>query len=168
MYPSDREKADKPEDFSGSARSAELVEVIRRVRNRWRLKLALRGAVVVQPLVESIHTHGEVSVYVIDGRVTQRFDKFPAGPGEVRVHEEFGGVVRPVETGDVGDLARQAYDAMAERFGRPIDYLRVDLLRWEGAWAVSELELIEPGLYLDVSPANAGPFADLVQSGLGR
>ena len=28
-------------------RSSELVDVIRRVRNRWRLKLALRGAVVV-------------------------------------------------------------------------------------------------------------------------
>ena len=57
---------------------------------------------------------------------------------------------------------------MGQRFGRPLDYLRVDLLRWEDAWVVSELELIEPGLYLDVSPANAGPFADLVQSRLGR
>jgi glutathione synthase/RimK-type ligase-like ATP-grasp enzyme len=126
-----------------------------------------RGAVVVQPLVESIHTHGEVSVYVLDGRVTQRFDKLPAGRGDVRVHEEFGGVVRAVDTGDVGDLAMQAGAAMAERFDRPMDYLRVDLLRWEDAWVVSELELIEPGLYLDVSPANAGPFADLVQSRLG-
>ena len=57
---------------------------------------------------------------------------------------------------------------MAERFGRPMDYLRVDLLHWEGGWVVSELELIEPGLYLDVSPANAAPFADLVQSALER
>src|SRR5690242_8169982 len=32
---------------SGSGRRAELVDVIRRVRNRWRLKLALRGAVIV-------------------------------------------------------------------------------------------------------------------------
>lgn len=127
-----------------------------------------RGAAIVQPLVESIHTLGEVSVHVIDGRVTQRFDKRPAGRGDVRVHEEFGGVVRAVETGDVGDLALQADAAMAERFGRPMDYVRVDLLHWEGAWVVSELELIEPGLYLDVSPANAGPFADLVQSRLSR
>ena len=127
-----------------------------------------RGAVVVQPLVESIHTRGEASVYVLDGRLTQRFDKLPAGRGDVRVHEEFGGVVRAVETGDVGDLAMRAHVAMGERFGRPLDYLRVDLLHWDGAWVVSELELIEPGLYLDVSPANAAPFADLVQSRLGR
>ncbi len=119
------------------------------------------GPWVVQPLVESIRTHGELSVYVLDGRITQRFDKQP-GDGDVRVNEEFGGRVRAAETGDVGDLVMQAYDALAVRFGRPMDYLRVDLLRWEDAWVVSELELIEPGLYLDVSPANAGPFADLV------
>lgn len=119
------------------------------------------GPWVVQPLVESIRTHGESSVYVLDGRIGQRFDKLP-GEGDVRVNEEFGGQVRAVATGDVGDLVMTAYDAMTERFDRPMDYLRVDLLRWDGDWVVSELELIEPGLYLDVSPANAEPFADLL------
>ena len=33
--------------ISGSDRRPELVDVIHRVRNRWRLKLALRGAVIV-------------------------------------------------------------------------------------------------------------------------
>jgi hypothetical protein len=33
---------------------------------------------------------------------------------------------------------------------------------------VSELELIEPGLYLDVSPANAAPFADLIAAAMTR
>ncbi|WP_416955836.1 ATP-grasp domain-containing protein [Nocardioides sp. T5] len=123
------------------------------------------GPWVVQPLVESIRTHGESSVYVLDGRLGQRFDKLP-GEGDVRVNEEFGGQVRAVATGDVGDLVMTAYDAMAGRFDRPLDYLRVDLLRWDGDWVVSELELIEPGLYLDVSPANAEPFADLVAARL--
>lgn len=119
------------------------------------------GPWVVQPLVESVHTRGEVSVYVIDGRLTQRFDKRP-GADDVRVNEEFGGTVRAVATGDVAPLVERAHAAMTERFGRAVDYLRVDLLHWDGAWAVSELELIEPGLYLDVSPANADPFAALV------
>ncbi|WP_299922880.1 hypothetical protein [uncultured Nocardioides sp.] len=123
------------------------------------------GPWVVQPLVESIRTHGESSGYVLDGRLGQRFDKLP-GEGDVRVNEEFGGQVRAVATGDVGDLVMTAYDAMAGRFDRPLDYLRVDLLRWDGDWVVSELELIEPGLYLDVSPANAEPFADLVAARL--
>ena len=125
------------------------------------------GPWVVQPLVESIRTEGEASVYVLDGRVGQRFDKRP-GEGDVRVNEEFGGSVRPVATGDVADLVARAHDAMGERFGRPIDYLRVDLLRWDGDWVVSELELIEPGLYLDVSPANAEPFADLLAGRVAR
>src|SRR5829696_6985701 len=73
------------------------------------------GPWVVQPLVESIRTHGEVSVYVLDGRLTQRFDKLP-GEGDVRVNEEFGGRVRTVDLGDVGDLALAAYDAMGRRF----------------------------------------------------
>ena len=126
-----------------------------------------RGPVVVQPLVESVHTRGEVSVYVLDGQLTQRFDKRP-GAGDVRVNEEYGGTVRAVETGDVGDLVLRAHAAMGARFGRPMDYLRVDLLQWEGDWVVSELELIEPGLFLDVSPANAGPFADLLEARLAR
>ncbi|HEY0641781.1 MAG TPA: hypothetical protein VGD39_00060 [Nocardioides sp.] len=125
------------------------------------------GPVVVQPLVESVRTHGEVSVYVLDGRITQRFDKRP-GPGDVRVNEEYGGTVRAVDTGDVADLVLRAHAAMGERCGRPMDYLRVDLLRWEDAWVVSELELIEPGLYLDVSPANAAPFADLLEARAAR
>ena len=38
------------------------------------------------------------------------------------------------------------------------------MTRWlaDGTLAVSELELIEPGLYLDVVPDNADAFADLV------
>jgi hypothetical protein len=124
------------------------------------------GSWVVQPLVESIRSHGEVSVYVIDGQLTQRFDKQP-GAGDVRVNEEYGGRVVTAEMGEVGELALLAHGAMGERFGRPMDYLRVDLLRWGGDWVVSELELIEPGLYLDVSPANAGPYADLVRARLG-
>ena len=125
------------------------------------------GPWVVQPLVESIRTHGEVSVYVLDGQLSQRFDKQP-GADDVRVNEEFGGRVRAADMGDFGDLALRAYDVTCERFGRPVDYLRVDLLQWEGDWVVSELELIEPGLYLDVSPANAAPFADLLEARAGR
>jgi hypothetical protein len=40
-------------------------------------------------------------------------------------------------------------------------------MRHEGELVVSELEATEPGLYLDVVPENAGPFADLVLRLLG-
>ena len=74
--------------------------------------------------------------------------------------------MRAVETGDVGDLVMRAYDAMAERFGRPMDYLPRRHAALGRRVVVSELELIEPGLYLDVSPANAEPFADLLKARL--
>ena len=81
------------------------------------------------------------------------------------MHEHFGGASRPVDFRDeYVDLALTAMAAVA-RDGRPLDYGRVDMLRLDdGTLAVSELELIEPGLYLDVLPANAEPFADLVLS----
>jgi hypothetical protein len=120
------------------------------------------GAVVVQPLVESVRSHGEVSVFVVDGAPVCQVEKLPAGE-EVRVHEEYGGSSRvvPLEPACV-DVALAADAEAGRRFGRRLDYLRADLLWWEGAWVVSELELIEPGLYLDVAPGNARPFADLV------
>lgn len=121
------------------------------------------GPWVVQPLVGSVRTEGETSVFVIDGRVVSQVDKLPVGD-EVRVHEHFGGSSRPVAVRDeAAALATAAMEAAASRWGRPLDYGRVDMMRLDdGTLAVSEIEVIEPGLYLDVLPANAEPFADLV------
>ena len=47
--------------------------------------------------------------------------------------------------------------------GRPA-YARVDQLRLAGRLVVSELELIEPGLYLDLLPENAEAFAEHVRA----
>ncbi len=85
------------------------------------------------------------------------------------MHEHFGGASRPVPFRDeCVELALAAMAAVALD-GRPLDYGRVDMLRLgDGTLAVSELELIEPGLYLDVLPGNAEPFADLVERRTGR
>ena len=124
------------------------------------------GPWITQPLVESIRTSGESSVFVLGGRVCSQVDKWPTGD-EVRVHEEFGGVSCPVPPGKATSaLALRAVDVLGARFRRQLDYARVDILRHGGQWVISELELIEPGLYLDVVPANADRFADLVHSRL--
>ena len=126
------------------------------------------GPWVVQPLVESVRTEGETSVFVLDGEVVAQVDKVPSG-SEIRVHEHFGGVVTPVPVRDeAADLARRAVATAVERLGGPLDYARVDALRLaDGTLAVSELEVTEPGLYLDVLPDNATPFTALVRSRLG-
>jgi glutathione synthase/RimK-type ligase-like ATP-grasp enzyme len=120
------------------------------------------GPWIVQPLVESIHHDGETSVFVIAGEPVSQVDKFP-GAGEIRVHEQFGGSSRPVELRD--DAALLAVDAIAAAvalLGEEIVYGRVDMMRHQGRLVVSEIELTEPGLYLDVLPDNALPFADAV------
>ena len=122
------------------------------------------GPWVVQPLVESVRSEGEGSVFVLDGEVASAAHKRPAA-GEIRVHEMYGGstVAVPV-TGEAADLARHAVAAAADLLGRPLDYARVDQMRLaDGRLAVSELEATEPGLYLDVLPSNGPAFADLVR-----
>ncbi len=134
----------------------------------WRLFDLAPSPWVVQPLVESVRTSGETSVYVLAGNAVAQVDKTAAGD-EVRVHELYGGSSRPVPLDpDRARVAEHAVRTVASRLGADLSYARVDLMEWEGAWVVSELELIEPGLYLDVSPEIADLFADLVTDRLAR
>lgn len=129
------------------------------------------GPWVVQPLVESVRTTGEASVFVLDGAPGDRVDKLP-GEGRILVHPRHGGRYRaaPADPATTS-LALRAMAAVEERFGRPVDYGRVDMMAspdgGEDGWMVSEVELIEPGLYLDVAPGTATAFADLVAARLG-
>lgn len=126
----------------------------------------LAGPWTIQPLVESVRTLGESAVMVFDGRAVAQVDKRPGG-GEIRVHEHHGGRSARVELDPArARVAEQAvHDAAALR-GADLAYARVDLMQWDGAWVVSELELIEPGLYLDVQPEVAEPFAAMVAARL--
>jgi len=123
---------------------------------------AHRGPWVVQPLVESIRDEGETSVFVLDGRPVSQVRKVPAA-GEVRVHEWYGGSSRPVPlTDEAAGTATRAVAAVAELLDADIAYARVDLVRVDGRLVVGEVELTEPGLYLDVLPANGPAFAAAV------
>jgi len=125
------------------------------------------GPWLAQPVIESVRTRGETSVVVIGGRPVTQVDKVPA-TGEVRVHEEYGGrsVAVPVEDA-AGALSRRAVLAAEDLLGRSLDYARVDVMELDDELVVSELELIEPGLYLDLAPEAAAPFADRVVARLG-
>lgn len=120
------------------------------------------GPWVVQPLVGSIRTQGETSVFVLGGTVVSQAVKRP-GADDIRVHPRYGGRTEATAVSDeAAALARRAVAVCERRLGDPLDYARVDLVRHEGALVVSEVELTEPGLYLDVLPGNAEAFADLV------
>lgn len=125
------------------------------------------GPWLVQPLIESIHTVGEWSCFVFAGRAAGQVRKLPQGTDDIRVHEEFGGTTVPVDPDPaLTELAVAAMAEISRDFGRVIDYGRVDALFVDGQWQVSEMELTEPGLYLDVLPENAEPFADMVATRL--
>ena len=120
------------------------------------------GTMIAQPLVASVRTEGEVSVFVIDGRPISQVRKQPAD-GEIRVHEQYGGVTYPSTlTEEAATLAADAVAACTAILGVDLVYARVDLMRHEGDLMVSEVEITEPGLYLDVLPDNAESFADAV------
>ena len=121
------------------------------------------GPWVVQPLVDSIRTEGETSVFVIGGQVVSQARKLPAGE-EIRVHAQYGGSTTAVEvTEEAAAVARTAVAAAESLLGERLDYARVDQMRLaDGRLAVSELEVTEPSLYLDVLPGNADAFAAMV------
>jgi glutathione synthase/RimK-type ligase-like ATP-grasp enzyme len=121
------------------------------------------GPWVVQPLVESVRTEGEGSVFVLGGDVVSAARKLPAA-GEIRVHEQYGGSTVVVQvTDEMATLARRTVAAAADRLGHALDYARVDHMRLaDGTLAVSELEATEPGLYLEELPGNGAAFAELV------
>ena len=126
------------------------------------------GPWIVQPLLESVHHEGEVSVFVMAGHPVSQVDKV-APAHDIRVHEEYGGTsTAAVLTHEAAMLAVDAVAATTEILGSKIVYARVDMLRSDGRLLVSEVEVTEPGLYLDLVPDNAERFADAVAAHLGR
>jgi glutathione synthase/RimK-type ligase-like ATP-grasp enzyme len=125
-----------------------------------------QGPWVVQPLVRSVMTDGEESVFVINGHPVSQLRKV-AGAQDFRVHEEYGGTSYNTPlTHDSALLAADAVAATTEILGCEIVYARVDMMRLEGRLVVSEVEVTEPGLYLDLMPENATLFADAIAARL--
>ena len=124
------------------------------------------GPWIVQPLLESVHREGEVSVFVLAGHPVSQVNKV-ASREDIRVHERYGGVSTVVDlTHEAALLAVDAVAATTEIIGSQIVYARVDMLRSEGTLLVSEVEITEPGLYLDLVPENGAKFADAIAAHL--
>lgn len=126
----------------------------------------LDGPWLGQPVVSSVHDEGELSVFVLDGRAVSQVRKV-APAGDVRVHEEYGGRSSLADLDpEAAELAVATTRGVEALLDTRLAYGRVDLMRHDGALVVSEVEITEPGLYLDVIPGNAVPFVDAVESRL--
>ncbi len=115
---------------------------------------------LVQPLVESVRTQGEMSVFVLGGDAVSQVCKRPAA-GDIRVNEEHGGTVVSVPLDPaLARTAKAVVQAVESLKDFTLTYARVDLMAIDGNWLLSELEVTEPGLYLDVVPDNAAEFVN--------
>ncbi|GAA1951175.1 hypothetical protein GCM10009798_08100 [Nocardioides panacihumi] len=136
------------------------------VRDREALTRVSQGPWLVQPLVESVRTDGEQSVFVFDGRATSQLRKV-AGNDDIRVHEHHGGASHPTPLDPAAAaLATRTIASAGEVVGTNLAYGRVDMLHHQGRLVVSEIELIEPSLYLAEIPENAEAFADMLRTRL--
>lgn len=108
--------------------------------------LAATEDVMVQPLLTQVRTQGELSAVLLDGRVSHAVRKLPADD-QWRIHIEVGGEYEQVDLPE--DLRRLAEWVVAQLPDVPA-IARIDLLPADdGEWQVTELELVEPALYLD-------------------
>lgn len=122
---------------------------------------------MMQPFLPSVVADGELSLMWLGGTVTHAVKK-QAKPGDFRVQDDHGGTVVPHDmTLEERAFAERAMDAtvnvMAQRnMGEPL-YARVDMVRdLNGAWALSELEMVEPELWFRMCPDAAGVLARVI------
>jgi len=112
--------------------------------------------VLVQPFLSSVETYGERALVWIDGALTHAVRKSPRFAGDQqRISEAVS--IAP-------DEAALAESILAAVVRQPLLYARVDLARDErGRPCVMELELIEPSLFLDRSPAALARLAAAIK-----
>jgi glutathione synthase/RimK-type ligase-like ATP-grasp enzyme len=124
-------------------------------------RLADHGDVVVQPFVPAI-VDGERSLVFLGGRFSHAVRKVPK-EGDYRSQRHLGG--REVEHEPESAELQVALAAMAAAPGR-LTYARVDLVDWEGAPVLIELEVIEPDLFLRDVPERVDRFVEVVRDEL--
>lgn len=117
--------------------------------------LLARGDALVQPYVEAIEREGERSLVHFGGALRFAVSKRPRA-GEFRVQEHLGGATRPWTP---SAAERALAEAALATVAAPLLYARVDLVPVDGVPHISELELIEPSLYLAHLPDGPASFA---------
>lgn len=120
-----------------------------------------RHPFMVQPFLRSIVDEGEYSLFSFNGELSHAILKTPKS-GDFRVQEEHGGIITELEPGSqLIDAAAQALNTIE----RDLLYARVDLVRVEdGGFALMELELIEPALYLRMNNDAPRRFAAAIDA----
>lgn len=120
--------------------------------------LAEGEVMMLQPYLARVEDRGELSAILFDGRISHAVRKVPVA-GDYRVQDDFGATDFPVElTPDQRALFERI--AAAIPFPTPL-YARIDLLEdADGALQITEVELVEPSLFLRHAPGAAQVLTD--------
>jgi glutathione synthase/RimK-type ligase-like ATP-grasp enzyme len=111
---------------------------------------------LVQPFMQNVIEEGEYSLFYLGGAYSHAILKTP-GPRDFRVQEEHGGVIRAADPEPA--LRASARSTLAALPEAPL-YARADFVRdGSGSFALMELELIEPSLYLRMDAGAPERFA---------
>lgn len=120
---------------------------------------------LIQPMMDAIESEGEYSLFYLGGRYSHAIVKRPRA-GEFRCQSQFGG---RHNMSDAPALARALADAALAASGPDIAYARIDLIGdGMGGYALMEIELIEPYLYLDQAPDGGAGFIEMVTGMIAR
>lgn len=115
--------------------------------------LARGEAMMLQPYLSRVEERGELSALLFDGRLSHGVRKIPM-PGDYRVQDDYGASDFPEQLApeQVGLVERICAALPFEE----LLYARVDLLEGEaGELLVTEVELVEPSLFLRHGPQAA-------------
>lgn len=120
-------------------------------------ELLADGDALIQPYVESVDTEGERSLMWIAGGLTHAIRKSPRFAGE---SEGVSGAL------EVSAEDRAFAGLTLGDFADRLLYARIDVMRnGSGDLLLSELELIEPSLFLLQHPPALDRFADAIVGG---
>lgn len=136
---------------------------VERVRRGGAPPKGRQGPWILQPFVPAIRELGELSVVLIEGEPTHAVRRRPPAD-DFRAQERLGGSVEGIEApDDVRDLAKAVVKDLEPS---PL-YARVDLVAYEGAPALMELELVEPSLFFEFGKLGLSSMVQAVASRLG-
>jgi len=104
--------------------------------------------VLIQPYVDAVDTEGERALIFIDGEFSHAMRK----GAMLNVHELDRSALFRLDqmslAHDEPDAVHYAQRVLAAKGFSHLLYARVDLVRTDAGWAIMELELVEPSLFL--------------------
>lgn len=113
---------------------------------------------LVQSFEKNIIDEGEYSLFYFGGKYSHTILKTPK-PDDFRVQEEHGGILKLVQP---EDEMKVSAEKILKEIQTNLLYARIDFVRTEeNDFALMELELIEPSLYINMDAESPKRFAEV-------